>query len=194
VNARNALKHHSNLPSKTDIEQFRVISNLFFEENCKNIFSKDIEDISLFELISDDNLKKYLKKSYELFGNDNYRCIAYLNISLDYLMKKHSDKVKPFLKKHYGSSDISKDLEYEIDFLNDSIEELKIILAIKGIDYSGYLKFKSIIPPISSVFSDKEIMLCKNMSETTTIFKKEDFQFCYDYLIDLTLKLQENIY
>ncbi|MFZ1959061.1 MAG: hypothetical protein WAU46_08295 [Methanoregula sp.] len=57
-NARVSLKHHGTLPSKLNIEGFRVNSTNFFQENTPIVFGINFDKLSFSELIKDKKLQK----------------------------------------------------------------------------------------------------------------------------------------
>lgn len=64
---RNALKHDGIVPAKLEIEDTCSVAKYFFEENTKIIFDKDFEDISLFDLITFDKVKLFLKTANDFY-------------------------------------------------------------------------------------------------------------------------------
>jgi len=59
--ARVSFKHHGIVPSKTDIESFKVMTLSFLNENYAKFFNIEFNDVSLIELIQNDKSRKHLK-------------------------------------------------------------------------------------------------------------------------------------
>lgn len=61
--ARIALKHHGTLPSKFDIESFRVAVSEFFTDNTPIIFGIEFSQISLVEFVNPERVRTHLKEA-----------------------------------------------------------------------------------------------------------------------------------
>jgi hypothetical protein len=92
--ARVALKHHSPLPSKLDIEAFRASATNFFEKNTPLIFYIKFSEISLIELVQCEETKNNLKESAQLLEQNKIEesldkvALAFAQLIDDYESRK----------------------------------------------------------------------------------------------------------
>lgn len=202
---RVSLKHHGTLPSKLDIDNFRVICNTFFEENCKNIFDVKINDISLIELIIYAKTKNYLTKANEEFlKSDLPACIKNLSLAFEFLIHDYEQTKRsrfgdsPFFfgedmtflsSFHMGINGQDKLSDF-VDKVKESIESMQKAVKILsfGIDYRKYVKFSLFTPkPIWTIDSQEPLI---SISPNAKI-SKEEFEYCFNFIIESALKLQE---
>jgi hypothetical protein len=69
---RNSLKHNGQIPSKIDVEESKVIANLFFEQNTPIIFGVEFKNISLHSLIQNDSVRRMLETAEEVLHERNF--------------------------------------------------------------------------------------------------------------------------
>jgi hypothetical protein len=203
LNARRVnLKHKGLLPAKSEIEISRVNTFDFFDQNTEVMFGIKFSEISLIELVTYENVKTLLLESQEdLDNNSKENSIKKVAYAFDELINTYENK-----KSIWGSSPFffgksltflgSFNLKIEdrkmadfVDGVKESIEELRRAVKITclGIDYKEYLKFKILTPIITRTIGGNvhtEIMGKKKWT-------KENCQFCIDFVIDSSLKLQE---
>ncbi len=196
--ARRSLKHNGILPTKSDIEAFRVNSKNFFEDNSPIVFGIDFSEISLIDLIHNDKVKRILKQAQELCKNGQYKdsleqlVIAFRMLILDYEKDKKDYYGRPLFQigedlssaKFWDSSD---------DGVIDSLSEIQMIIKLLclKIDCRKYIKFRVLTPII---FSGHELFdefkpYWPNAKERK--FNKEQVEFCFNFIIESALKLQE---
>lgn len=204
------IKHKGLLPSKSDIEISRVNATDFFEQNTLPQFGIDFKEISLLDLIQYDEVKMNLEIATEsLENNDIEKCIEHSALAFDDLIHNY-EKSK---ESYFGNSPFyfGKDLTFLSSFhigignefkgrtgrkLNDFIDRVKESLegiqsAVKilsfGIDYKKFSKFKLLTPNVirfiggnrkAEIYGEKK-------------WSKENCQFCIDFVIESSLKLQE---
>lgn len=90
---------------------------------------------------------------------------------------------------HIGLRSPDKMAEF-IDSVNESIEAMRKAVKILafGLDYKKYIKFRLLIPePIWYIRSD----MPKGTLNQNAKISKENLNFCINYLIECSLKLQE---
>lgn len=204
------IKHKGLLPSKSDIEISRVNAGEFFEQNTLPQFGIDFKEISLLDLIQYEDVKKNLEIATEsLETNDIEKCIEYSALAFDDLIHNY-EKSK---ESYFGSSPFyfGKDLTFLSSFhigigsefggrkgrkLNDFIDRVKESLegiqsAVKilsfGIDYKKFSKFKLLTPNIVRFVGGNRSAEIYGEKKWT----KENCQFCIDFVIESSLKLQE---
>ena len=69
---RNTLKHDGIVPGKVEIDDTCSIAKYFFEENTKIIFDKDFNQVSIFDLITFDKVREFLKAADALYEEDKF--------------------------------------------------------------------------------------------------------------------------
>lgn len=202
--ARTSLKHKGNYPNPDDIEYFRVSTQNFFEENCPIIFGIEFVDISLIDLIRDDEVKKALRDAENESKNKNYKkSLENIAIAFHILLENYEKN-----KKVYGISpfDIGNDLEFEMAFANNRHTDNEILnklsktiqkiqkvlkLIILDLDYRKYLKFKLLTPYIVMIEKDDKSSTMWFAGRDKRDFKKEDVEYCIKFVIESTFKLYE---
>lgn len=198
-NARVGLKHHGNLPSKSGIEEFRIITNTFFQESIKNIFDIDFDEVSLIDLIPYTDVKDYLKDAENYFKNGNIKdCVTNLAISFVALISNYKENKEgrygdsPFYFgsdrfinlgfKKGNSIDAIRDLTDSVSRIRDAIKIISF-----GIDYRKFVKFAYLTPkPILIPGGPPSIHFVSEPKMT-----KEEFDYCYNFIIESALILQQ---
>jgi len=204
--ARVDLKHYGIIPSKLDIESFRVTTSAFSNENCPIIFGINFDDISLIDTIKFERPKNLLKQAKENFENGLIdKSLESLALSFEYLISDYEESKKdelnrsPFffgepmtnLKSFYLGGIINEDRKIKefVDKVSKSIEEIQKAIKILsfGIDYKKYAKFQSIVPYVVFSINNEPIFYVR---EGMTL-SKEDLEFCINFMVESALKLQE---
>ena len=201
--SRVGFKHHGIIPSKTDIESFRVTTLSFLTENYAKFFKIEFEKVSLLDLIENIKCKSHIQKAEEAFANKSLEeCLNNLSKSFGYLLHDYeSNKIDKRYRNPFNFSGQFRSLQnipHKLDnesnrFLTDvknsiiSIQEILRLLTI-GIDYKKYIKFSAYVPGYSSTSSDE--IIPHYISRKTLSF--ENFDFCKNFIIDTAFKLQES--
>jgi len=205
--ARNGFKHHGNIPSKLDIETFRATTNAFFTENCKLIFDIDFAEVSLIDAIKFDRTRETLKQAKLNFEKGRkIECLRDIILSFRYLLIDYEQsKINRFDQSPFFSSKFipnppnqflksSEDtiLKQWANSVKESFGEVQDVLKILflGIDYRKYMKYRSIIQPMTVNLS-VDGKSCEAIVLGEISLKKEDLDFCIDFIIESSLKLQE---
>ena len=201
---RVSLKHKGLYPNPIDIEYFRVNTQNFFEENCPTIFGIDFDKISLLDLIQDEEVRKELENAQNEFINGYYKesleiiAIAFHILLENYEENKKVHNLSPF---HIGV-----DLDFEMGFTDNPFtngrglnslkktvkriqEVLKII--ILNLDYRKYLKFRLLTPDNVIYAKDVRFKTMWFAGRDKIDFKKDDVEYCIEFVIESALKLQE---
>ena len=200
--ARVALKHHSNPPSKSAIEGFRNSVTNFFEENTPTVFDIEISNISLIELIECQATKNSLKEAQKMLKENKIEdsfdkvALAFAQLIDDYESRKVDEFGRsPFFSgRLWGFSTTKQDLEDVEMYFDDvvkSIETLQEAVRILslGLDYRRYVKFKLLTPVILKIGKNYEIQRIRRGRKGTPT--SEDVQFCIDFVIESAIVLQE---
>lgn len=179
--ARVSLKHHGNFPATSDINDFRIISNLFFEENCKNIFDIEVKDISLVEFVICPKAKEYLLESKNNFDESKLpECIERLVLSFESLIQDYEKtKAGSF---YFGADDFTVNPDDSLDDMRNAVKILCL-----GIDYRKYVKFYMLISELRRFTNKQEP---KAIISSDAQISKE-FEYCFNFIIESALKLQE---
>ena len=200
--ARVSLKHHGNLPSKSNIEGFRVNSTDFFRDNTPLIFKINFDDISLIDLVNCVEAKRDLKEASELINHGNFDdainsiAAAFGLLIYDYEKRKLSKYGRsPFF---FGDvSQLGHTWKQEDRYLSQFIIDVQVSLeniqdAIKilslGLDYRRYVKFRLITPRIE-MYHDGSYSIYQLHDKKP--LNNEEIQFCYDFVIESAIVLQE---
>jgi hypothetical protein len=149
--ARVAFKHHGNMPSKIDIEAFRVTANNFFEDNTPLVFDLQFADISMANLIESDDARNSLIESIDLLNKaDNQGAIEKVALAYGQLMRhfhsKHKDRFgrSPYnLRYDFSFREISRqaDLNNAVSHIGKQLEHMGSVieLLLLGIDIQSTL-------------------------------------------------------
>lgn len=205
LNARRVnIKHKGLLPSKADIEISRVNTTDFFEQNTIAQFGIEWKDISLLTLIHYDNVRQHLEKAQQSLDENKIEdCIELSAIAFDELIYTYEDskssyfgsspfyfgKDLTFLSSiHMGIKDDRKMSEF-VDKVKDSLDGIQKAVKILsfGIDYKKFAKFKMLTPIVHRTMGGKHIAQIWGRKKWT----KENCQYCIDFVLDSSLKLQE---
>ncbi|GHV33818.1 hypothetical protein FACS1894178_0100 [Bacteroidia bacterium] len=212
------IKHKGLFPSKSDIESSRICATDFFEQNTQTQFGIDFKEVSLFDLISYEEVKNLLIEAQEkLESGENAISLeksatAFYKLMYIYEDDKripYSDPMFSFGEKISAESrlrnaakmsfdsqppipkeviDVLKDVEKSMDKIKDAIR-----MNCLGIDYKQYAVFKILTPSLlMHTTSDEFILDSKHSSNWANIkMTKENCQFCIDFVMETSLKLQE---
>lgn len=204
------IKHKGLFPSKNDIELSRISVTNFFEQNTPIQFGFYFEDVSLSSLITYDKVKHYIELAEKHLRNNEFydslvnSKIAFLELLSTYESSKYlgvsssiiniGDKVGNEYQKLIGNDDKLGRRWFKT--ISDTTNNLRDILKITalGIDYRKYTFF-NIVTPETSVYCTKDGMeyhsISKEYFETRHNVRAQDCQFCIDFVIDSSIKLQE---
>jgi len=193
------LKHQGQSINKSDIEAFRVNSKDFFEDNTPIVFGIDFSEISLIDLIENDEVKQILKDAQNFSSNNNYKesierlAIAFNVLISDYEKSKTRYRRSPFLigenSRFIWTPDLNSDHREIVKSLKEIQEIIKLLCL--DIDCRKYEKFRLLTPIIfrGKEIYDKYNTFWLNIKERK--FNEEQVDFCFNFIIESALKLQE---
>ncbi|MFX0077292.1 MAG: hypothetical protein ACFE96_17765 [Candidatus Hermodarchaeota archaeon] len=212
---RKTFKHKGILLGESEIEALRITTKLFLDENTNLIFGINFDEISMIDLIENQNVKQILANSQKYFITNNFKeALEHIAIAYSVLIKeiKISKKLSdlstfnvlgwrfPFL--HRFDMNMSEDMRS----INEALGNIKNALEplLLGVDYRKFIKFKILTPNIVDYlgrYPEDGSSLPEDYSKVFSIhwlrdkgdrdFKKEDVQFCLEFIIETSLKLQE---
>lgn len=205
LNARRVnLKHKGILPAKQDLEISRVNVTDFFEQNTRTQFGLEFKSISLITLVKYLPVKKFLEESQHFLDKQkNPEAIEKVAFAFEELLCEYEgNKVGPFHKSpfYFGEkisfwsstlnslNQFDRDFATAIDKIRKSVEALQESAKITalGIDYKKYSMFKLLTPKVRKMDDEYCAEIWGDRKWTTN-----NVQFCIDFVIDCSLKLQE---
>ncbi|MBR5167917.1 MAG: hypothetical protein IKW86_07635 [Salinivirgaceae bacterium] len=203
------LKHYGSLPSQLDIEISRANVADFFEQNTPIFFDTQFDNISLISLVKYESVREYLEKSLSDISLNNYKdSITNSQIAFKELMYCHKEENTKYFKPLFGETHnfssltsfhlnigLGREFDGFIDNVSKSIPELEENLNIigLGIDYKRYKKFKLLSPSIHSWHPEgkSQYDVYINEDNDRRICNKRNASFCFDFVIESALKLQQ---
>lgn len=201
--ARVGFKHYGIIPSKPDIESFKIFTQSFLEENYFKFFDIDFNKVSLVDLIENERSQKHLKESENAFDTNSIeQCVNNLAKSFAYLLHDYESNKKDkryqspfdftdsFRSLRHIPSKIDNETKRFLSNVVDSITKIQGILRLitMDIDYKQYIKFSALTPGYGFTSND-EVVPFRFDKKT---FTSEDFDFCRNFIINTALKLQES--
>lgn len=196
--ARNAVQHEGNLPSRGDVERYRLVTEAVLRNVCTQIFSIEFSDVSLAQLVKNQAVKTEYLKADEAFSAGTYMdSIIFCTCAFDAAMRLEQGRLYGrFLLHPTAETEEGKRLLEYVDELNEEIEVLKLRL-----DYKAYQKFREILvfqvgisQPFTSIedFGVMESELRSRISSSFASLQETDFRpaarFCLDFTVDSTLR------
>ena len=201
--ARVGLKHHFNLPDSKQIDMFQSSVMSFFEDNTPLLFGVEFQSISMVDLVQSQDAVRSLKAATTYTEQANYDeairsiALAFSQLLRDYEMSKLGGRRhSPFF---FGESFVfesafnigvkDQKLGAYIDKVKKSIEALQGAVRIlsMGIDYQRYSKFKWLTPAVSWMYGGNADV----SKPPHPPVSEEDCIFCFNFVIDTALRLQE---
>ena len=200
-NCRVSLKHYGAFPSDETVSKVKIDVSEFFENNTPLIFNTAFEELSMSGSVSSDKVKDLLRKSEDhkkegRLADAVGKCAEALyvlikeyksNISKDWnspVFDFGNEKtVEGALLGHNDRRNKVGDFAKAYDRMSDAITIIGF-----GIDYRKYAKFRMIAPGVT-MRRDGSVHYGRNKDLSN--ITPEEFQFCYDFVIETALKLQE---
>jgi hypothetical protein len=202
------LKHKGILPGKPEIEKSRINTADFFDQNTITQFDINFSEISLIDLVTYTEVRKYLKLAEECLMNNNTKdCIGNSAFAFNELLSQYEkSKTSEFGRSpFFFGSDFSfhnisflvtdprnafdKNFSKFVKYVNESLEEIRNAVKITsfGIDYKKFIKFQMLTPKVFRGYKDNlELDYWRNKK-----VNKDNCQFCIDFVIYAAMTLQE---
>jgi hypothetical protein len=187
--ARVGLKHHGNLPAESTIENFRIVSKEFFEDNCPPLFGIGFSEISLTDYVADPEARQHLKEAEQLLLAGHSLPEAALKVRkaftviLDRFEKASSGRLLQGRPPYWPIRGWIRNRDERVvdEFARRTIENVKelqdvVRLTVLGIDYRRYIEFRRHVPT--------EYGTMMNMPSPNGV------QYSIEFVIDVALHLQ----
>ncbi|MGB9023480.1 MAG: hypothetical protein WCC94_08610 [Candidatus Bathyarchaeia archaeon] len=200
--ARVDFKHYGILPSRLEIESFRASATSFFEANTPLIFGVEFRSVSMLELVQCKEARRSLEEADKMIGEGKIEdALDKIAVAFNQLVDDYEDRKtmtfgqSPFFfgesLTFIGSSFRGMtDLEEFAEKVGSCIEEIQDALKLLslGLDYRRYAKFRLFTPHITKVYGGTYEILRSGRVKVPPI---EDCRFCFDFVIETALHLQE---
>ena len=203
--ARVSLKHKGLFLHESDIESCRVNSKDFFIENTPIIFGIEFSDISMIDVIDNENVKKILKDVKQFSKNGQFKeALEHIAISFNELISGYEKNRSSLMESIFDFDDIHEsDFEFDAEVSGDYeggfeklcniLEEIqhKLKLLSFNIDIRKYAKFLQFTPhlgPGKDIY-DKYTVYWDFTKDKN--FNEEKVEFCINFIIESALKLQD---
>jgi len=198
--ARVSLKHHGNLPSKFDVDNFNTSVTNFFVENTSLIFKLEFEEISLLDLIIlFKNTKESLLQATALIKKKDYiNALQKITIAFEQL-KSDFRKNSPikFHREHFSttgingsSNNMNQEIVNHINDLNSALLDIEniVLLLVMGVNYKKYIKFECITPTTYQTLNGNyHFQTGPNYEKNVNI---KNVQYCFDFVLESAIILQ----
>lgn len=199
---RTNLKHHGLFPSEDGIEESRVFTKQFFEENTIKHFNVDFNKISLISLLQFEKTKEFLTKAEKLLGEREFRdSIKYSAFAFARLLEEYKSNKKSLFSfsrnsSYSFSSSFTTDLElsrnlgeimkgFDENIL--SIEKIVHLMAL-GINIRKFTKFNIITP---EYFKDSGGEFQTIQESQKEMCDQNNAGYCINFVIESGISLQE---
>lgn len=198
------IKHFCILPDIEECKYFDNYVKLFFSELSLRFFNRDIDSISLVDLIDDVNARRYLKKAendlekcrykdcqincrkalYILFEQPyDIRYIEGESRLADILMSSREDKRK-YKEK------IGKEVFNPIDFIKIEQEKIKNELMEMGIEYITYKNLMRKLTPAVYYYKEKKKWVVMKDLLYRIEYNRENAYYCFKNSVHIILEMQ----
>jgi hypothetical protein len=190
------LKHYGIRPNEAEVESARVSTISFFEDSTPIIFNVDFEKISMSDLVTFTPGRERLNRSTILIEQNKFgEALIEISIAFDMILGDYEGRKKSrFGQSHFNfdrpifaSQDMFEDIKR---FVDESVGPLKKAMRIisLGLDYRQYVRFRQLAPEVDRFLGDESDYISTEPPANRT---KEDCQFCYDFVIDSAIRLQD---
>lgn len=199
------IKHFCILP---DIEECKYFDNdvkLFFSELSLRFFNRDIDSISLVDLIDDVNLRKYLKQAENDLEKCRYEdCQINCRKALYFILEQPHDiryveednnqlpefpRFTPKDKENYRDK-IEKTVFNPIDFIEMERGSIKDELIEMGIEYITYENLMEKLTPKVYFYKEKNKWAIMKDLQFRVEYNRENAYYCLNNTVNIILQRQ----
>lgn len=199
---RVSLKHYNLYPNPDNIEIHRVNAQNFFNENCPVVFGIEFSEISLLDIVQDDEVKKILIDAQDYIDKTHYKeALECIGIAFYALLENYKES-----KSFHGKSlfDIGRSLTFVGRFGNLDDDLGKVVETVRAIqsilkpiifnlDYRKYIKFRMYTPDNvykHGTYYGKYNLFWESSKEDFN-FEKEQVDYCFKFVIESALKIEQ---
>ena len=197
--ARSNWKHHGIRLPTAEIDVFRTNVATFFRENTPKVFGVAFEAISMATLVQDEEIRDRLLKAEQLSSTGEIKsalketAIAFQDLLYRFewrAMEQNSILLHGVSSRRFSHiestapkelSRFAKEIERELDTLHNQVKLLSL-----GIDYRRYIRFQWLIPIVHLMSSGTYEAFGDGHGQS-----HQDYLFCYQFVIECALRLQE---
>ncbi|MFC1486602.1 hypothetical protein ACFLRN_02780 [Thermoproteota archaeon] len=193
--ARNAIQHKGIIPDVGEVRRYAILTQNLVEEVTSKLFGLRFSDISLGELIKDNDVRELFITADIAFGKADYNKATIHAVAAFELAKNNEQFLMHgsglIIGKLLSSGKSKKEIEGYLHILTEELEILKLRL-----DYKKYQKYRDIsrnLTPFSR-FSQNTIVaeIGKNVNEKLEKMGlshlKDCARFCLDFSIESILR------
>jgi hypothetical protein len=209
--ARVALKHHGNLPSHSQVEQFRSYVSAFFEDSTPLFFGLSFDQISMIEMVSYDDPRQSLREAEgALEAGNTESAMESIAIAFDQLLhcvnQGYFDRYhrspyyfgeqltfdRPFFRRSGPIPEDRRREQFE-EKLIDVVESMQSAVRIVslGIDYPRYARFKLLTPVATNFGSTYHVEVVQGLEGSIdwppTV---EACRYCLDFVIESAVRIK----
>lgn len=214
ADARGNLKHQGRRPAREDVEEYRVMTTRFFEENTRIVFDVDFANISMIGLVQPPAARQSLKQSASLIEIGDVRAaIMKLRMAFDQVIDDYQNNTGFGIRqlRRIGSLSPAKyTLTYESGIkdpnarkvLGKVIKETELVrtqlrtlqeatnIVALGLDYQRYTRFSEATRFVKKNARGGYIDVMGDYPQETPP-SIEDCRVCFDFILDSALRIQE---
>ncbi len=187
---RVGLKHRGTLPHVQTVRDLTPRVEAFCEEVTKSLLDLDFADLSLADLIDNEEVRNTLREAQEALNNDDKdQAFTKVRIAFDKIhgeISKDIPLITELRRTHLSRAELSDDLERYLYNLHDAVAECieTLNVSMLGIDPVRYTFFLSCTPHISWALAGNYQV---NITQDYNRMPEDAFQTCFEFVVDVAL-------
>lgn len=196
--ARVNFKHYGNLPAPSEAEKFQGYTEDFLRESMKLFFDVDFDDVSLVDLVKNEEVKQLLKEA-ERYLRENLAkesvltCAKAENLISGYLSKliPRVDHRLGDMARAFKDPEQRRAFQGPLRYLEDYLDTLRK-LCIAGLfrfDVFDLSRFRKTVGPSVSRMADGSFQIVERREQ----YSLEDAKFVINYVINYAIAVQEHV-
>jgi hypothetical protein len=198
--ARNSFKHSGNLPNLREVSDMMANVNAFCEEVTQKFLDRNLEDISLADLIINREARQNVKEAEKaIAADDNEAALLAIGIAFDKLheearQRKGSTLIQQSHWDRLDSVHVGERYDRELaavlnlDKLRKPVQQVidTINMILLGMEPAKFRRFSEITPIRHYMVSGELYHRWRRPPEKVP---REDLDFCYEFVVDFGLRL-----
>lgn len=193
--SRNSLKHKGLRPHQSDINDFSGVAQSFYKEVCANVFSIDIDSLSLASLVTVPSVREHLRLAEEFEAQRQpIPSLQESAIAFELLIEHFSNGPAalymngPFHLSGALSVPSRGDSNYGMAATIKAVNEMRrpLQMVMLGLEYPKYVRFSLCVPKIVRL-ADGSIIARGFRQDVPSM---ESVRFAILYVIESSLQLQ----